>query len=58
MGKLRIEVRFEYRGRVPAQVSGFVQLETYCIPDGWSQGDEHYGCSSTSLSTIRSKSRQ
>ena len=58
MDKWRTKVRFEYQGHVPVQISKYFPLKSYHILGGWSQGDEHYGCFSTSLSTVRNKSRQ
>ncbi len=58
MDRLQIAGHSEYQDHVPAQISKYSRLSSHHILDGWSQGDEHYGCFSTSLSKVRNKSRR
>ena len=58
MDKLQKAEYFECLDHVPAQISIYSRLSSHHILDGWSQGDEHYGCFSTSLSKVRNKSRR
>ncbi len=58
MDKLQIVGDSEHLDHVPAQISIYTRLSSHHILDGWSQGDEHYGCFSTSLSKVRNKSRR